>query len=316
MKKRIIWAISLCLIVLIFAGTYFLYGRLSKDYTPEIMGGNTFTKVTSSGSGDSSESDSQISTEDEAEQNTAPDEEGIGNQSSTASNSSVNSSGSGSKSGTKDKTGNNTTPSTSGGNSSTNTVSNGSAGSSGSGSEGVTENKVENNTPTEDDSGNSSSGSSSSGSDNSSGSSSGGGAEDNVVKNTAPDFTVVDGNGRSVNLSDYFGKPIVLNFWASWCPPCKAEMPHFEKAFKENSDVHFLMVNVTAIDSMVDAKSFVENGGYTFPVLFDINDDASNAYGVTSYPRTFFIDKNGNVVSYAVGMLSEQSLNNAIATIK
>ncbi|MGP1361650.1 MAG: TlpA family protein disulfide reductase [Candidatus Fimenecus sp.] len=138
----------------------------------------------------------------------------------------------------------------------------------------------------------------------------------NSTDEKAPDFKITDMNGKEVSLSEFFGKPIVLNFWASWCPPCKAEMPHFQKAFKENPDVQFIMVNASYNDSESSVKSFLENGGYTFPVLTDKRGLAFRAYNVSSLPTTYFIDKNGKVVSHTVGMLSEQRLADGIKAIK
>lgn len=131
----------------------------------------------------------------------------------------------------------------------------------------------------------------------------------------APDFTVIDVDGKEVNLSDYFGKPIVLNFWASWCPPCKAEMPHFETASLENPDIQFLMVNATSGDTLSSAKGFIEEGGYTFTVLFDTSGEAAVTYNVMSLPTTYFIDKSGNLVTYSVGMLDAESLEKGIGRI-
>ena len=107
---------------------------------------------------------------------------------------------------------------------------------------------------------------------------------------TTADFTVYDADGNPVKLSGYFGKPIVLNFWASWCPPCKSEMPHFEAAYLANPDVQFLMVNMTSGDDMDSAKAFIEENGYTFPVLFDTTGEAGYVYQATSLPMTLFID--------------------------
>ncbi len=137
-----------------------------------------------------------------------------------------------------------------------------------------------------------------------------------VPVETAPDFTAEDADGNSVKLSDYFGKPIVLNLWASWCPPCKAEMPYFEKAFRANSDIQFLMVNMTTGDSMDDAKALLADEGYTFPVLFDTASEAAIAYNATSLPMTIFIGADGAVVTHAVGALSEESLNSGIDLIR
>lgn len=133
---------------------------------------------------------------------------------------------------------------------------------------------------------------------------------------SAPDFTVFDYDNKEVKLSDYFGKPIVLNMWASWCSPCKMEMPYFEQAYKDNKDIQFLMVNMTAGDNINDAKALIENEGYTFPVLFDKNGEAASVYGASSLPMTIFIDKNGDLVTYAVGALSAENLNTGIDLIR
>ncbi len=133
---------------------------------------------------------------------------------------------------------------------------------------------------------------------------------------TTADFTVVDANGNEVQLSDYFGKPIVLNFWASWCPPCKSEMPYFEEAYKSNPDIQFLMVNMTAGDSMENAKAFIAEEGYTFPVFFDTMGQAAYAYSASSLPMTLFIDENGVLITYAIGALSADTLNQGILYIK
>lgn len=133
-----------------------------------------------------------------------------------------------------------------------------------------------------------------------------------------PDFTARDNNNNDVKLSDYFGKPIVLNFWASWCPPCKAEMPHFESAYKQNPDIQFLMVNMTDGDreTMAAAKQFIAEQQYTFNVLFDTEGQAAAAYGAYSLPVTFFIDSKGKLVTYAVGMLSAEQLDTGINMLK
>ncbi len=139
---------------------------------------------------------------------------------------------------------------------------------------------------------------------------------DDSDKNKAPDFTVYTADGEACNLSDYFGRPIVMNFWASWCSPCKAEMPHFEEAYKEHTDVTFLMVNMTSGDNREDAEALIKKEGYTFPILFDTDGDAAMTYGATSLPMTLFIDENGRFVTYAVGMLDKATLERGIGMIK
>lgn len=133
----------------------------------------------------------------------------------------------------------------------------------------------------------------------------------------APDFTVYDKDGNEVKLSQYKGKPIVLNFWASWCPPCKSEMPDFQEKYEELGDkVQFLMINSTGGRETVDtAFAFIDEKEYTFPVMFDTKMSAATAYGVYSLPTTYFIDSNGNVVAGASGALSAENLQKGIELI-
>ena len=133
----------------------------------------------------------------------------------------------------------------------------------------------------------------------------------------APNFGAYDADGNRVQLTDYIGKPIVLNFWASWCGPCRKEMPHFEQAYRDmGQDVTFLMVNMTANgETQESAQSFLDDSGYTFPVLFDLDMEAAYNYGVYSLPMTVFIDENGNVQDLAIGAIDEATLLSKIDKI-
>ena len=133
----------------------------------------------------------------------------------------------------------------------------------------------------------------------------------------APDFTVYDTDGNAVKLSDYFGKPIVLNFWASWCGPCKAEMPDFEEVYKaRGEEVQFLMVNCTGgRETEKSAREFIAGSGYTFPVFYDLDLVASMTYGTNSIPVTFFIDADGYLTAYSPGMTSADVLEQGIGMI-
>ena len=137
--------------------------------------------------------------------------------------------------------------------------------------------------------------------------------EDNLHKNTATDFKVLDSSGKEVNLSDFFGRPIVINFWATWCVYCKEEMPDFNRAKAENPDVLFMMVNVG--ESIEKGTAYIKGEGFMLEAFFDLDYSAAKAYGVTGYPTTFFIDANGNLVSYARGKINYNTLIKGIKSI-
>ena len=139
--------------------------------------------------------------------------------------------------------------------------------------------------------------------------------ETEKVKEKAPDFTVTDYSGNKVNLSDFKGKPVVINFWATWCGPCKSELPHFDKLYSEkNQEIEFMMVNLTDGQSETEdtVKSFINETGYKFPVYFDTEYSGANAYQVYSIPLTVFVDKDGNIIDSYTGAMSFETLNGFI----
>lgn len=136
--------------------------------------------------------------------------------------------------------------------------------------------------------------------------------------NPAPDFVVYDAQGNEVKLSDFKGKPTVVYFWASWCPPCKMEMPDFHQKYLEWGDkVNFLMVNMTdnSTETVQTASDFIASQGYTFPVYYDSAQVAAYVYNVTSIPATYFIDADGNLVTQASGAIDGDTLQKGIDMI-
>ncbi len=118
----------------------------------------------------------------------------------------------------------------------------------------------------------------------------------------AADFTLstIDGS-KKVSLSDFRGKPVVLNFWASWCGPCKEEIPLFEKTWQEYEAKGVVFIGVDVMDDKKNAEKFVESEGVTYLNLHDPSGDASSKYGVVALPATFFINRDGQIIRQNYG---------------
>ena len=135
----------------------------------------------------------------------------------------------------------------------------------------------------------------------------------------APDFTVYDADGNEVHLADYIGKPIVLNFWASWCGPCQSEMPDFHEKYLEiGEEVQFLIINMTdgSRETVETASAFIAKNVYAFPVFYDTKSDAASIYGAYSLPTTFFINADGYAIAQATGAIDAETLQRGLDMIK
>ncbi|MCK5053546.1 MAG: TlpA family protein disulfide reductase, partial [Anaerolineales bacterium] len=131
----------------------------------------------------------------------------------------------------------------------------------------------------------------------------------------APEFTLESLAGDQISLSDVRGKIIVLNLWASWCPPCRAEMPALQRVYQENHErgLEVLAVNITAQDNLTAVEAFVQEFNLTFPILLDTSGKVGKAYLMRAFPTTFFIDQKGVIQRVIVGgPMSEVTLQSTV----
>ncbi|MCR8847855.1 redoxin domain-containing protein [Rossellomorea sp. SC111] len=133
---------------------------------------------------------------------------------------------------------------------------------------------------------------------------------------TAPDFALTTLDGEEVKLSDYQGKKVILNFWATWCPPCKAEMPHMEQYYEKNAkkeNVEILAVNLTSQDDGKKAvQQFVDGYELTFPILLDEKGDLGSEYRAFTIPTTYMIDTKGHIQHKIVGPMNEEMMGKMV----
>ncbi len=140
-----------------------------------------------------------------------------------------------------------------------------------------------------------------------------------AIDEPAPDFALTNLDGETVRLSDFRGKTVVLNFWASWCPPCREEMPEFQELWDERGeegadDLVMLALDFLVQDTATDARNFIEGNGFTFPVLLDTTDGAvADRYRVRGLPATFFIDGEGVVRGVNYGPVFGNLLPDGVA---
>ncbi|WP_088228665.1 TlpA disulfide reductase family protein [Desulfosporosinus sp. FKB] len=137
--------------------------------------------------------------------------------------------------------------------------------------------------------------------------------------NLAPDFELQSVNGETVKLSSLRGKKVIVNFWASWCPPCRLEMPEMENYYAKNKNtgVEILAVNLTTAEkSQAEVTTFMKADGITFPVLLDKSGDAARLYNISSIPASFILDSQGIIRDKIVGPMTNESMQEMLGTIK
>lgn len=140
------------------------------------------------------------------------------------------------------------------------------------------------------------------------------------VGDKAYDFTLLDREGNEISLSSLKGKVVFLNFWASWCGPCKAEKPHMQKVHEEYKDeeVVILAVNVTAVErnGIEDVNTYLDKNKFTFPVLYDQDGSVATQYRVRAFPTTYILNKEGIIVQRIEGALSDERMKAQIEAAK
>jgi thiol-disulfide isomerase/thioredoxin len=136
-----------------------------------------------------------------------------------------------------------------------------------------------------------------------------------VVNFPAPELVLNDLNGNKVNIADYRQQIVMINNWATWCPPCKAEMPILAKYYKEHSDQGFMLFGIEAGDSKKDVASFVDENRISFPILIDPNTKSLIAFHNDSLPSSYVIDHEGNVILAWTGPISRDMLEKYVTPL-
>ena len=131
--------------------------------------------------------------------------------------------------------------------------------------------------------------------------------------NSAPDFTLPDLDGNTVRLSDFRGKVVFLNFWATWCPPCRAEMPDIEKVHQKYKDQDVVVLGIDLRENASTVRAFVEGGGYTWAFLLDTTGEVGSMYRVSAIPTSYFVDKKGVIRAVAIGGMTGATMEAKLA---
>jgi peroxiredoxin len=137
-----------------------------------------------------------------------------------------------------------------------------------------------------------------------------------AVGDTAPDFALIDMQGHKHRLSEYRGQGVFLNFWGTWCPPCKKEMPYINNQYLQYKDKGVQVLTVDIQEPKLAVNQFAERLGLDFPIMIDTEKEVMSVYGVDLLPATFLVDKNGKVVKYYTGELTENKVKEFMEQIK
>ncbi len=134
-----------------------------------------------------------------------------------------------------------------------------------------------------------------------------------VVGRLAPDFILTDLEGNTVTLSDFRGKVVFINFWATWCPPCRAEMPEIEAIHQEYKGQDVVVIGVDLMETEDEVRQFVQRGGYSWTFVIDTTGEVGRNYGVTAIPTSFFLDKDGVIQAISIGAMTKRQMESRLA---
>lgn len=136
-----------------------------------------------------------------------------------------------------------------------------------------------------------------------------------VEDSIAPDFSLINTQGERVKLSDFRGQPVLINFWATWCGPCRIEMPAIQDRFERHRDEGFVVLAVDFDEAQEDVATFGEELGLTFDLLLDPGGKIQDLYRVLGYPTSHFVDSNGVIKVQHIGIMTEGQLDNYLSQI-
>ncbi|MEK6573031.1 MAG: redoxin domain-containing protein [Chloroflexota bacterium] len=136
-----------------------------------------------------------------------------------------------------------------------------------------------------------------------------------ITGSPAPDFTLKNIHGQEVTLSKFKGQAVLINFWATWCGPCRIEMPAMEAAYQKYKDEGFVVLAVDADEPLKDVTEFVNDLGLTFEILMDPGSTVNDRYQIRAYPTSFFVGRDGTIVSLQIGSMTESQLEENLAKI-
>ncbi len=129
----------------------------------------------------------------------------------------------------------------------------------------------------------------------------------------APDFTLVDLEGNQVSLSDFRGKTVFINFWATWCPPCRAEMPEIEAVYQEYKDKGVVVIGVDIQEAEEEVRQYVQQGGFSWTFVLDTSGRVTADYKIVAIPTSFFIDGEGIIQAVSIGAMTKRAMEAKLA---